>query len=455
MGAPARLWQKSLSFVLLISAAVGHVGLKYPKARKFDLDFLDSYRTSDGEGTSKDCGMPEGTERTVLEAGSTLNVTWSLGYAHKGGYKIELINGTQSKLLAPDVEGQQWVTGDALFAQYHVVTLPDIACDKCFLRLQRQASEWAEDYVFRSCADVTLVQQSSYKEECSGHGTLTAGPPGAACQCQKLYTGNRCQYKVLCDTDEDCNGSKGQGACVETDNAIYSDRKCFCAAGWFGDACEKQSDFTSHKFNKSAYIRTQLETHKKAPKLHWIIEDGELEMIVEATTTSWVAVGWRPADLSIACQKFPREAVPPRGQQIHPMDCTDMVIGMARDGRGFVADYYTRDRSTPNRDAFWGGEDDLRSGLVYEANGTTTLMFRKSIKGGVADQSFGGQMHFIWATGQDKGFYKADQLKYHGPNRGHLTLNFPRPGYTESPAQQPTTHILALLLAVLPAMLLL
>jgi hypothetical protein len=82
-----------------------------------------------------------------------------------------------------------------------------------------------------------------------------------------------------------------------------------------------------------------------------------------------------------------------------------------------------------SRDLFTvqGGEDDLRSGLVYEANGTTTLMFRhykidkktffnfknvtfhllffygrKAIKSGVADQPFGGLMHFIWATGQDK-----------------------------------------------------
>ena len=56
-------------------------------------------------------------------------------------------------------------------------------------------------------------------------------------------------------------------------------RKCFCAPGWFGDSCEKQSDFISHKYNKTEYIKTFLETHKKAPKLHWRIEDGELEMI--------------------------------------------------------------------------------------------------------------------------------------------------------------------------------
>jgi hypothetical protein len=29
------------------------------------------------------------------------------------------------------------------------------------------------------------------KEECSGHGQVTAGPPGTACQCDKFYTGNR------------------------------------------------------------------------------------------------------------------------------------------------------------------------------------------------------------------------------------------------------------------------
>jgi hypothetical protein len=58
-------------------------------------------------------------------------------------------------------------------------------------------------------------------------------------------------------------------------------RKCFCAAGWYGDACEKQSDFLSHKYNKSAYIKTHLETHKRAPKLYWRIVEGELEMIGE------------------------------------------------------------------------------------------------------------------------------------------------------------------------------
>ena len=32
----------------------GHVGLNFPPARKYDLDFLDNFRTK------KPCGMPKG-----------------------------------------------------------------------------------------------------------------------------------------------------------------------------------------------------------------------------------------------------------------------------------------------------------------------------------------------------------------------------------------------------------
>ena len=105
------------------------------------------------------------------------------------------------------------------------------------------------------------------------------------------------------------------------------------------------------------------------PLLPWLLFSVSL---VEATTTSWIAVGWRPDDLSIACQKFPRETKPPRGVDMHAMDCTDMVIGMARDGRGFVADYYTRDRSTPRRDAFWVSSKIIiiNFNLIYKKNYT-------------------------------------------------------------------------------------
>ena len=63
------------------------------------------------------------------------------------------------------------------------------------------------------------------------------------------------------------------------------------------------------------------------------------------------------------------------------MDCTDMVIGMARDNFYRINDYYSRDRSTPNVDEFWGGEQSLTAALGWEKDGETTILFRKKLKG--------------------------------------------------------------------------
>ena len=67
---------------LLLSHTEAHVALKFPPARALDLDFLDSFRTTG------DCGMEAGQTRTVLQSGSSLNLTWHLGYAHQGGYRL-------------------------------------------------------------------------------------------------------------------------------------------------------------------------------------------------------------------------------------------------------------------------------------------------------------------------------------------------------------------------------
>jgi len=76
-------------------------------------------------------------------------------------------------------------------------------------------------------------------------------------------------------------------------------------------------------------------------------------------------------------------------------------------------------RSTPLPDKFYGGKDDLESSFAWEEDGTTTLRVIKNTEGGVADHALEGKMHVIWAFGQQKEFYEADQLKYHGrTNRG-------------------------------------
>ena len=63
------------------------------------------------------------------------------------------------------------------------------------------------------------------------------------------------------------------------------------------------------------------------------------------------------------------------------MDCTDIVIGTAIGNEARVGDYYTRDRSTPRHDEFYGGTQSLTAVLGREVDGVTTIMFRRKING--------------------------------------------------------------------------
>ncbi|XP_063547174.1 uncharacterized protein LOC134754755 isoform X2 [Cydia strobilella] len=143
---------------------------------------------------------------------------------------------------------------------------------------------------------------------------------------------------------------------------------------------------------------------------------------------------------------FPAHEYVP-GYDFNPMDCTDIVIGTARGNYHRVLDYYTRDRSTPRVDTFWGGHDDITASSGFEENGVTTIMFRKKLQAkeptdhSIVDDA----MHLIWARGQEPGkyrhsppsgieqgtasvkdFYRQDELKYHGHGgqRGVTKLNF-------------------------------
>lgn len=131
----------------------------------------------------------------------------------------------------------------------------------------------------------------------------------------------------------------------------------------------------------------------------------------------------------------------------NPMDCTDIIIGSARNSTSRVWDYYTRDRSTPRTDEFYGGHFDLTGATGFEKDGVTTIIFRrKLIAKEPTDHSIVDDlMNVIWARGQEAGkyvhsppsgvekemasmkdFYKADELKYHGHKmqRGTAQINF-------------------------------
>ena len=61
------------------------------------------------------------------------------------------------------------------------------------------------------------------------------------------------------------------------------------------------------------------------------------------------------------------------------MDCADIVIGMARGDKFRIYDYYSRDRSTPRRDEFYGGRDDLTAAVGNEIDGITSIKFRRPL----------------------------------------------------------------------------
>ncbi|KAL0811063.1 hypothetical protein ABMA28_010340 [Loxostege sticticalis] len=156
--------------------------------------------------------------------------------------------------------------------------------------------------------------------------------------------------------------------------------------------------------------------------------------------------GRRKRETSTNSSYFPAHEYAPKFD-FNPMDCTDIVIGTARGNYHRVLDYYTRDRSTPRVDTFWGGHDDITAAAGFEENGVTTIMFRKKIKAKEpTDHSIVDDlMHVIWARGQEpnkyvhsppsgleKGtaatgdFYRQDELKYHGhgSQRGVTRINF-------------------------------
>ncbi|KAL8562312.1 hypothetical protein ACOMHN_037268 [Nucella lapillus] len=145
------------------------------------------------------------------------------------------------------------------------------------------------------------------------------------------------------------------------------------------------------------------------------------------------------------------EGTPEGGSSgLHPMDCTDLIIGSARGSYGRIGDYYTRDRSTPVMDEVLGGRNSLTAGLVWEEGEYTTMLFRRKLKADdLTDHSIENRVtHVIWAHGQQLNtagrynhrpassletnmanitdFYRPDELKYHGHGgqRGAASLNF-------------------------------
>jgi hypothetical protein len=383
---------------------------------------------------------------------TVLNVTWHLGYPHRGGFKIELLDQNDKflSLLTPGTGGSKkdGFIDDDTTQQFFSVTLPDQQCLDCSIRLVRQAAEWGGRYNFWSCSDIDIIENS--RNGCGEKGEEKDG----ICSCEPGAYGDRCQYTEECTTDEDCGGAD-RGECILPEGTTLPRmaRVCYCRMGYFGKDCSKNSLLQERMKSKDGYRMQELNDNLA---LYWrkVEDKPELEIALRGKTKNYVAVGWRSLNTTKLCksQFTGLEGLEnigdyaPKGQ-LHEMDCTDIVVGFAKGSLGRVVDSYTRDRSTPLRDEEYGGTDDLTAALAYEDEETeeTVLIFRKPLEAThPTDNSIeDGRMHIIWSHGQLKDsfshaplsglengspgipdFYKEDELKYHGRrNRGLVKLN--------------------------------
>ena len=138
------------------------------------------------------------------------------------------------------------------------------------------------------------------------------------------------------------------------DSRIFPYSECYCADGWFGPQCQHQTTWgpgQGSSFNREEFKEVSLGGDVE---LLWRVKDStEVEIIMTAPTLSWLGLGWRPANTDQTCRDFPAGLGRYTDRTLHAMDCMDIVLGAARGGLGRVADYYTRDRSTPRLDSVW------------------------------------------------------------------------------------------------------
>ncbi|VDP00877.1 unnamed protein product, partial [Heligmosomoides polygyrus] len=348
---------------------------------------------------------------------------------------------------------------------------------KCFITTtgcswRRCCLPHATDTRFMVRISLTVVSLLSFitnvpseDDKCSGHGTFVNN----RCVCEHGYKGDICQYRTNCHHDEDClNGGK----CVEEPNSIAA-ASCYCSYGFFGKNCEQKfisgyeygddNCFSYSTINEKSYAMYGMfdpncyNKEKLSDNDFVYFRKGDVEVIMDYASSSWISLGWRPEGLDKSCRLFPdlegelfadvaqegpRPVMPrnnglreePLRAPLHAMDCIDVVIGAVRDGRTRVQDSYSRDRSTPLEDFWYEGEMSLVAVAGRELDGRTIVMFRRPIQEiEPTDHPLGpGRMFVVWAKGQQQDayahgapsalersnskapFYTDDILKYHG-----------------------------------------
>eukprot|EP00803_Ostreobium_quekettii_P011040 evm.model.scf_763.2 EVM.evm.TU.scf_763.2 scf_763:13070-19189(+) len=301
------------------------------------VDFLDNLRTKNlcgdeasGSDNSGYWRLPEVDNNTVttLKAGDTLNATWNLHYAHQGGWNFELYDADAKQVAVWNDSSHYGCTHDGT-QQWVELSLPNITCTNCTLRLVRQALEWGGTYLFRSCSLVNIEQSDNENATCngcSGHGRCEQGK----CVCDKnrnagFWEGTYCERQNECDTDAHCGEG---GMCIDVGATSPPRKQCYCKEGWFGEEvmpwapdsmlptriCNRQSNLTLGNPDEwdEEYTNKQTSVPSGVFAVYYQIDEeaAEIEFAIKAATDNWVAVGMRAASI--------RGATPPAASTTAP-----------------------------------------------------------------------------------------------------------------------------------------
>ena len=92
--------------------------------------------------------------------------------------------------------------------------------------------------------------------------------------------------------------------CIDTESTTAPRKVCFCAMGYFGKNCQNQSPLTGKvNLENNGYVKRNF---KDIFDIYWKIIGNEIEVVMQAATENFVAVGFRPENAQKSCQAFPK-----------------------------------------------------------------------------------------------------------------------------------------------------
>lgn len=157
-------------------------------------------------------------------------------------------------------------------------------------------------------------------------------------------------------------------------------------------------------------VEQSFETKRTAGvDVSWRVVGDQLEMILEAPTTGWIAIGFDP---------------------VNHMAGANIIIGYVEDGELFIADDFGTAGFAHDRDTNIGGTNDIIESHGSETDGSTTLRFTIPLDSGDEKDkplTRGSRYQVLVAHGRDGD----DSFTGYHANRGVFEMVLPLDGEIE------------------------